>query len=885
MELGSNRFFDKDPTLRSLLRSKTPVWLNVPKSTQSSKNTLCGPECESDGIQWANILGSSAQNGFKVVFQRIDKFEVKIPSLSYYVSLLHKKLMGEKVFDTKMLNGDSLSPKFFTHCTRNVSGAFSVMGVNAADYKIKTSTKLPSKYTGSEVYQYILNVDSGRILFNGIPVEMDSALHPIAKVKKQNRLTTFTLPPRSIGFWVFPLANLQQCAIQSVNEAVQPIKQKMYNDSRTASEKLLGELISEVLQMERDRNAVKRSRRHAVVKKDSLHMKRMKRAAKPGYETRRTVSLFKKFNDEATRPKLGAFERPRRRVTRQINNFNYNNNNNNRFGKLFKNFELPQPKKFQFGKFWNLPPPAPNTIAQNRVEIPPVTSTIHDVYRVDPSEQIFKSVENSDLPTGDVFFQVGEERNMDYVEFDAKSDKFAKHRPPTQRQMVNEKFEDFDVVDDADDVPHSMYEFRNEARERQHSSSDMIPYTELWESDVYQKPPPPEKTNDRSHFEEEVDRNSHDQSIDMIVKELPPTFRQNQENLKKAKSKLSTMYLSDVDRTSTTNMHVPKLHFDMDDDGFFVSKRKRRSIDAHLNDEIENKVMNNMNRASTNAGGDEMEQFVEFLNKNGSKINLLEKITKIMESLEKIDDIGKHKNIEKLNAEIKELENFLLLRNFKFGVLKPKNRVTQKEIRRKCKILSVNLEQQCLKENDFYPSRLINRDAKQSSYYNTNKISALKKVFPVKTTENLNRIRRNTVYESSSWEADDRNNMIVKEMYTTNEFNDFVPAVSYKKTILIDDQSNAPKEEHIEPISVLQNLPDSYIPNNVMQVNAYQPPVSTFTVDTNFDDGRIIEKDIDDDQVAKEYQTPKFMKTISKSVQDWMNIVEKHVSGWWHIIS
>lgn len=844
--------------------------MNVAKSSYVSKSDVCGLECELEGIRWANILGSSAQNGFDVVFQRIDKFDVMNPSLSYYVSLLHKKLMGEKVFDTKILNGDKLSPKYYTHCAKNMSGSFSVMGVNFADHKTKISTKLPSKYTGSEVYQYTLNVDGGVVLFNGVPVNINSDFQPIVKIKKQNRLTTFNLPPRSIGFWVFPLANLKQCSTKSEVEMVPSVKEQLFNDiassSRTASEKLLHELISEIIEIDSVRDEAKRTKRHATVKKDSTHNNRMKRSADLGYKTRRAVTLFKKYNDEATKLNVGVLGRPRRRVTRQINP-----NPNNRFSQLFKTFELPQAKKFKMAKFWNLPPPTQNTITQNRAAIPPVTSTIHDVYRVDPSEQIFKSVENSELPSGDVFFQVGDERNMDYVEFEDKSGKFGKNRQQYRNEMETEKFVDFDV-DDVQNVPDHMYEFYNDARNKKQPAAGTPPYSELWESDVYQKAPPP--TDEHQYA---VTSNNHEQNIDLIVKELPPSFRQNQENLMQAKSKLSTIYVSDGDRMPS-NLNIPIRHYDMNDDGFFVSKRKRRSINANLNDEIENKL-------NILKNGEEVEEYAEILNKNGSKINILEKITKIIESLEKIEDLGKYSNIEKLNSEIKELENFLFRRTSKFGVLKPKNRVAQKEIRRKCKILSVNLEQQCLKENDFHPSLLINRDAKHASDQKAKKISTLKNVFSEKKSDNLNRIRRDAVYVSSpSWENTDRDNMIIKELYKANEFNDFVPSISFDKPASVQNPLNEEKKEYIEQVSVLQKLPNSFSQNIVTEVATEQHPVSSISVDTNLE-GQIIEKDINENREVKEYQTPRFMKKISRSVQEWMNAVEKHVSGWWNIMS
>lgn len=867
----SSIFFEKDPALRSLLRSKTPVWLNVARTSQSSKSEICGSECELQGIRWASILGSSAQSGFKVIFQRIDNFDVMNPSLSNYVSLLHKKIMGEKVFDTKILNGDNLSPKYFTHCTKNMSGSFSVMGVNFAYYKTKVSTKLPNKYTGSQVHQYILNVDGGHILFNGVPVNINSDLEPIVTNKKQNRLTTFTLPPRSVGFWVFPLANLKQCSTTS--DVKKDFHSDLENGSRTASENLLHELISEVIQNDSARNEIKRSKRHSIIKKDSNHMNRHKRSADPGYKTRRAVNLFKKFNGEATKRNIGVFGRPRHRVTRQINNMNYNNNinYNERFSKLFKTFELPRVKKFNMAKFWNLPHSTQNNIP-NGAAIPPVVSTIHDVYRVDPSEQIFKSAENSELPTGDVFFEVGEERNMDYVEFDDKSENFRNNRQRNQHRMETEKFVDFDV-NDVPVVPGPTYELFNEAIERKRATPAMPQYSgELWESDAYQQPPSPQATYELRHSVD--DSNNHEGTMS-IVQELPPTFRQNQEILNQAKSNLKTIYVSEGDNMPSNKL-MPIRHFDLDDDGFFVTRRKRRSINAELNDEIENKLKN-LKKAGEHKG-EEVEEYIDFLNKNGSKINLLERITKIIESIEKIDDIGKHNNIEKLNSDIKDLENFLFRKNSKFGVLIPKNRVTQKEVRRKCKILSVNLEQQCLKENDFYPSRLINRDA--NSDHKAKKVSTLKNAFPAKKSDNINRIRRDAVYLPSSWEDDDvRNNMIIKEMYTANEFNDFVPSISFKTPVSFVVQPKEEKKDYIGKVSVLQNLPERFVQNSDMQV--IEQPEQPL-VDTSFET-KIIKENIDGE--AKEYPTPKFMKKITRSVSDWMNIVEKHVSGWWNILS
>ncbi|KAJ6634250.1 Heparanase [Pseudolycoriella hygida] len=906
-ENDATKFFHTDPTLRSLLRTRVPVWLNVPQTFQSSTSAFCLRECELRGIHWANILGVSAQNGFKVVFQNIDKSEVMNPSLSYYVSLLHKKIMGGKVFDTKVLNGNSLSPKFFTHCTRNVSGSFSVMGVNPADYKTTISTKLPSKYTGLQVYKYVLNVQDGQISFNGIRVNISTELHPIVKIKKPNRLTTFTLPPRSVGFWVFPLANLKQCSIPFDTNNV-PSESDFELSPRTASEKLLQELISEIVQIDETKNEIKRTKRHAVVKKDSKHMHRVKRNANPGYETRRAATLFKKFSDEAAKKSFGPLTQPKLRVRRQINSLNINNNYNNRFNNLFKTFDLPQPTKLRMAKFWNLPPPTQKTLQQNPEAIPPVTSTIHDVYSVHPSEQIFKSAENPELPTGDVFFEVGEERNMDYVEFDGKSDKLTQSQQQHTKTAVDEKFVDVDAAQGPAGVPDHMQDFYMKAKGTKLTTPEISPYSELWESDAYQKPPPPQ-SDDNNRFIGQP--HNPEQNIDLIVKELPPTWRQNKENLMKAKNSLNSIYMSDGDRASSINVNLPTRQYDMDEDGFFVSKRKKRSISSNLNDEIENKV-NNLKKEKVTNNKEVADEYEDVLSKTGDKIHFLEKITKIVESLEKIDDIGKYKNIDKLTSDIKELENFLLKKNAKLGVLKPKTKNTRKEIRRKCKILSVNLEHQCLKENDFYPSRLIN--------------------LPSKNSKSPSRVRRQTMISPSSWENDNPN-LILKEIYSANEFNDFVPSISFKRSMPYDDRDDDEREgyvekvsvlqrlpesfnsdkviqvavergpdpvainledeainngldedeEFVEKVAVLQSLPESFISEKIMQVAGAETPVPLST-DTNLGDQVIIDG-VEENEKVQEYETPKFMKKISNSVQDWMNVVERHVSGWWHLMS
>lgn len=255
-----------------------------------NSNNKCTQKCIENGINWAQTLGNTAKSGFKIIYTAIDKNDIlNGNSLTYYVTKLYKQLMGETVFDTKILNGDKKLLNFYTHCSKNLSGSFSVMGVNPLDTKIQITTKMPTKFTGSEIRQYILSVTDETVRLNGDSINIHTMMEPFTKMKRPNRPITFLLPPKSIGFWVLPVANLKECLI--FNDPIDgdeyfdgiminnnSNEKSLFNKNndiqrnqrqKTSSELLLQELIMETINRDYESRLLKR---HLIVKKDSKHL-------------------------------------------------------------------------------------------------------------------------------------------------------------------------------------------------------------------------------------------------------------------------------------------------------------------------------------------------------------------------------------------------------------------------------------------------------------------------------------------------------------------------------------------------------------------------------------------------------------------------------------
>lgn len=484
----------KEPTELALHFTNRPLWLNTPPRSLASIHD----DSTNQGLDWAVTLGTSAQQGFAVVFQRIVEREFLNPKLTSFVSLLHKQLMGNQVFETRMMPSAVMKDPhhMFAHCTRNISGALTVMGVNLGDHKELVSSKMPIKTSGTVVLQYILETDrKGRILCNGESVQLNSSIRPVSRTKKPNRPTNFMLPAKSVAFWVFPNANVKDCLIKSSAKSdVSPIDKR----SRTTSEKLLEQLILESI--ENDMEKKTRQKRHLVVKK-ALEPSRHKRSIFP-------IDMKSKFRRAKRRNTFtDLVTRSKRQLAPKMN-------------RLFNHFDLRNPKKFSLQPLFH----------KGALTIPPVVSNSQDVYKVDPLENVFKSSENLDLPKGDIYLEVGDNNAEDYVEFDEPTAPIESHQ--------QHKFNNFeDNVDDRQLINPMNHMFQVFPTDGSRSIFQHADGGGSWEEGSYSAPIVGGHREFDGH-EDDLDRG-------VIVKAVEPTWEENQRHLQMAKHELEHMYIED----------------------------------------------------------------------------------------------------------------------------------------------------------------------------------------------------------------------------------------------------------------------------------------------------------------------------------------------------
>lgn len=837
-EQNENFLFERNHVLRDLQRGNVPLWLNVPTEPTVKNYEVCKEMCINNGLQWAQTLGTAAQNGFKVVFKSIKDHDIVNPSLSYYVTLLHKKVVGDKVFESKIINGDKELTQFYTHCSRNISGSFTVMAINFAETKTKLSTKLQNKYTGSEVMQYILNVDTNGIVnINSEPVNSASIIDPVTKLKRPNRPTSFSLPPRSIGFWMFPSANFKECVEYATENVRTNELQKVR--PKTSSELLLQELIAESVDSKTDLKNI--NKRHAMVKTDSRHINRQKRETdslnsneainEVGFKFVRDKrqDLFSRSGNMMDILDAKREARMRKYLTLpfRLANKHLLGTNNKRskrqinvgFGKLFERLELAKLKKLNMPPIFNI---------GKKSEKSPVISSVHDIHnRESTGDKLFKSSENRDLPRGDVFFEIGSDSKHDYVDFDETVYEKPKTTPDVQRSLKNLKNEQVINRPQEDQGFYDIY------ADMPRSHAPPATYGELYESEVYQNPPSSQSLDHISTAE--VVRQSS--NIKKIVQETPPSWQENQDNLRKAKASLQSIYIQENQEELPTNM--PGRPIKSDDDNFFITRRRKRSLDQTFNDQIERRVSKidsskkmAENNTETNSTADALE-----------KISLLDKITRIVASIEKIDNLSDLTDLGLLANEIKDIEDFLLKKSKKLKLFnKPlvpnQQRLSRTEdIPKKCKILAMNLEKQCLRDIATFPSQIVKREVPQMI---SNRQS---KIFRVKSNS---RRRRSSSVESPWIEGHE-------EIY-----------------------SNMIPENPDSFLDVVVPSIDSDVIQRIPKLHTIEDPSLHMATTLPTRDEEV--------KQGSEY-SPKFMKSITNSVESLLEMLNRHVSSWWQILS
>ncbi|XP_026730794.1 heparanase-like isoform X2 [Trichoplusia ni] len=217
--------YDRMKILRMFARSETPLWL-----TEINRRQYNDLERAAD---WLARLGYSAKNGFTVHYRELEEEELYEPTLSFYMALLFKNLVGERVLNVNMEPQQAI---LFAHCTslrhKPIPGAVTFFGANMDDEPARFSLKLSHREEGGDIMQFILGSDhNGNIVVNGRAMFYEGDLNPVVKRVSPYRTLIINLPPKAFGFWVLANTKIEACHdIENSNKTF--IEAKTVNNAR-----------------------------------------------------------------------------------------------------------------------------------------------------------------------------------------------------------------------------------------------------------------------------------------------------------------------------------------------------------------------------------------------------------------------------------------------------------------------------------------------------------------------------------------------------------------------------------------------------------------------------------------------------------------------------
>ncbi|XP_039760616.1 heparanase [Pararge aegeria] len=195
---------DRYKLLKLLSTSDTPLWL--------TEHNYLTSELER-AADWMTSLGYSARNGFSVHYRELKENELYEPTLSFYMALLFKNLVGERVLNVDIEASQAI---LFAHCTslrrKPVPGAVTFYGANMDDEPARFSIKMAKKELGGDIMQFILGHDrNGNIVVNGRAMYYEGDIRPVVKRVRPYKTLLINLPPKSFGFWVLANTKVKAC--------------------------------------------------------------------------------------------------------------------------------------------------------------------------------------------------------------------------------------------------------------------------------------------------------------------------------------------------------------------------------------------------------------------------------------------------------------------------------------------------------------------------------------------------------------------------------------------------------------------------------------------------------------------------------------------------
>lgn len=687
--------------MRTIFNSQTPIWLSLQQPISTPQTLLMQMK---QGLNWAQSLGDAAKNGFNVLYSPLNSpmnsHRLDEPSLSYYTTLLHKRIIGQTVFDTKIFNGNRFDSKFYAHCTRNMSGSFTLFGVNAGDSKLDVTAKLPFR-SGTEYMEFILTVSpNGKVHLNGLEIIEPTILAPVSRKKYPGKTTLLTTPAHSVGFWVFTAASIPEC------ESTEPVEFVADTTTRakTSSEKLLQTLIVETTLLDQsqmnNKNTIRRGKRHAIIKKDidNMILKEVENNGIALDDPMDEEMRNKRNIDDLMKPARGG--KLMNRIYEDIDGIKRRNmmipyktkllltppkrskRDVNLLGKLLEKFELKKP-------ILNLKKPS---LRLSSGLIPPI-HTVHDIFVPAQNEKkLFDSIENPDLPNGEVYFEIGDQSQINDGAINSENVLPVVHSinaSPNTNPFMN-------LYNNAAFPPQPQAEVLHPLQHGAIPTSAL--FGELTEVEAHSPavtvaPHTPQLLGDKNPMQQH--------NIDFVIKDLQPTWLTNRDNMEKARNNLQQYYWQAV------NQQAPKISSMLpnvgafpqqnkqyvSDDGEHVlfesaRRRRRRAITSKMNEEIEKRVQLNEN-VPLNVEPAAVDE----------SMDLLEKLILVIESIENNNGIDAQTNFKKLEE-----------------ILKKSGQSSDDSTQRSCKVLSKAVEQQCIDAKNEPQQPLLKR------FFNENKV-------------------------------------------------------------------------------------------------------------------------------------------------------------------
>lgn len=747
--------------------------------------------------------------------------------MSYYTTLLHKRIIGQTVFDTKMFNGNRFDTHFYAHCTKNMSGSFTLFGVNAADSSLDITAKLPFR-SGTEYMEFILTVGvNGKVYLNGAEIIEPTVLTPAQKYKLPGKGALISMPAHSVAFWVFTGASIPECtSIDAISFETEQTQQ------RTSSELLLQQLIVETVTNDEqsatsgDENSIPRSKRNAIAPEDFTN-NRIRR------DTENNIEKHSEYN--AIEMNVAVSAESQARDKRFIGDGKFSNRISNdmddlkrrNFGAAYKTKLITKRMKRDINMLKNLFDKfdlkktafnfkTPSLVRGGKGLISSV-STVHDVLNPGSVEKkIFEHVENPGFPSGDIHFEIAAavtEPN-EYAAALNAANKIVEKTPVSNPPTV-------DWYGSAGLASPSVYN---------PSLSNAVPSSvllgELTELDMVTVAPvsapapapvsvhnPSVQVQPMQQTIQPVQPAQH--QLQFVVKDLPPTWQVNRANMEKARDNLRqnlwpmSMNAHNVNPKTITAFlpNVAQLpNLQPDEHILFESKRRRRAIDSKMNDEIERRV-----RRGKIAKNDQTNEHGE----------LLEKLMRLLDDLELSHayDVSKSGNG--------------IAKRFRSG----KTMSIESDVLKKCKVVSMAMEKQCL-EDESQPKTLFKRAIESK----LTKSSGPLKKFLAKIKDTVDKPLK------------------FRTRRSTND---------------IDEPIHS-DENKINTISKELNDKDINVPRkNVYQKHQHemkQPITSTETPTT-------------EEKVRPDIHNPKVLRAIGDSMNNIMNTFARHIAQVWDALT